>query len=169
MEAARGAVLDLLTDAYQRRDRVGLVSFRGTGAEVVLAPTGSVELATLKLRSLPVGGATPLAAGVLSALEVLEAEKRRDADVIPWLVLVSDGRANVGLDGGLGSEDARVAAARVRASGIRTVVLDTSGGPSAGAARELARSAGADYVRLSELESGSLASAVRERLSGSSV
>ena len=111
MDAAKAAVLELLVDAYQRRDRVGVVAFRGETAEVVLAPTASVELAQLKLRSLPTGGATPLAHGLVRSLEVLETEARRNDDVIPWLVLVTDGKGNVGINGGLGSDDAKTAAA----------------------------------------------------------
>ena len=123
MEAAKAAVLDLLVDAYQRRDRVSVVSFRGDSAEVVLAPTASVELANLKLRDLPTGGATPLAAGILRALAVMDAERRRTPDIVPWLVLVTDGRANVGVDGGLGSSDALTAAARVRAGHVNAVLI----------------------------------------------
>lgn len=164
MTAAKSAILELLVDAYQRRDRVGLVSFRGDDADVVLAPTASVELAQLKLRSLPTGGATPLAAGLLRAMELLDAETKRNPDVLPWLVLVTDGRANVGLDGGLGSEDARALAARVRASGVHACVLDTGSAGSSSAARDIARAAGAEYIRLPSLDGHALANAVRQRV-----
>lgn len=165
MDAAKGAVLDLLVDAYQRRDRVGLVSFRGDDAEVVLAPTASVELAQLKLKTLPTGGATPLAHGLVRSLELLESEMRRDSDTIPWLVLVTDGRANVGLNGGLGSEDARAVAARVRAAHVHVLVIDTGNGPrSVSGARDIAKAADGEYVRLSALDGGSVAKAVRERI-----
>lgn len=165
MEAAKTAVMTLLVDAYQRRDRVGLVAFRGEGAEVLLAPTSSVELANLKLRQLPTGGATPLAAGIRVSLELLAAERRRDAKVLPWMVLVTDGRANVGLQGGLGSEDAKVMAAQARADGVNVIVVDTSPRASAGAAaREIARLSGAEYVRLPSEDGGAMAGAVRERL-----
>jgi magnesium chelatase subunit D len=165
MDAARTAVLGLLVDAYQRRDRVGLVSFRGDDADVVLAPTASVELAQLRLKSMPTGGATPLAAGMLRAIELLEAEIRREAAVIPWLVLITDGRANVGLAGGLGSEDARAVAAKARAAKINTIVLDTGSGPlSASGARDIARSAGGDYLRLATLDGRSMVDALRSRL-----
>lgn len=167
MEAAKAAVLDLLVDAYQRRDRVSVISFRGESAEVVLAPTGSVELANLKLRRLPTGGATPLAAGLIRALELIDSEKRRSPDVVPWLVLVTDGRANVGIDGGIGSEDAKVAAARVRAGRINAVMLDTGGqSSSSAAARELAREAGAEYVKLASLTGEVISETVRQRLLG---
>jgi magnesium chelatase subunit D len=167
MDTAKAAVLDLLVDAYQRRDRVGLVSFRGDGAEVVLAPTGSVELAQLKLKSIPVGGATPLAAGMVRSLELLEGERRRDPDVVPWLVLVTDGRANVGLNGGLGSEDARAVAARVRAAKVHVVVIDTGSGPrSVSGARDIATAAGGEYVRLQSLDGPAIAQAVRSFVAG---
>lgn len=165
MEAARGAVLGLLKDAYQRRDRVGLVTFRGEGADIIMLPTASVELAQLKLKSMPTGGATPLAAGLLKALELLENETRRDAEVIPWLVLVTDGRANVGLNGGLGSEDARAAGVRVRSAKINTIVFDTGTGPKAtSGAREIARIVGGEYLRLTDLDGRVIKEAMRTRL-----
>ncbi len=165
MTAAKAAIMELLVDAYQRRDRVGLVSFRGNDADVLLAPTASTELAQLKLRSMPTGGATPLAAGLVRSLELLDSERRRNADVVPWIVLVTDGRANVGLDGGLGSEDARAVAARVRTSALNMIVLDTGNGPrSTSGARDVARAADAEYVRLSSLDGHTLADAVRARV-----
>lgn len=170
MDAAKAAVLDLLVEAYQRRDRVSLVSFRGDRADIVLSPTASVELANLRLRSLPTGGATPLAAGIMKALEVLETELRRSAETVPWLVLVTDGRGNVGLDGGLGSEDARAAATRLKmVSGVNAVVIDTAGGSGVSAAKDLARAAGAEYVKLATLDGKSLVSEVRRRISGAQV
>ena len=164
MEATKAAIVDLLVDAYQQRDRVGLVSFRGDCAELLLSPTASVELAQLKLRDLATGGATPLAHGIIKSLEVLAAETRRDQTVVPWLVLVTDGRANVGVNGGLGSEDARAAAGRVRDAKINAVVIDTNGAVSSGSARELARLTGGGYVRLGSFEGDAIAGAVRERV-----
>ena len=164
MQAAKAAVLDLLVDAYQRRDRVSVVSFRGEDAEVVLAPTGSVELANLKLRNLPTGGATPLAAGIIRSLELIDSERRRSPEIVPWLVLVTDGRANVGIDGGLGSEDAKVAAARIRAGRVNAVFLDTGAQGTSTAARDLAREAGAEYVKLATLTGETISETVRRRL-----
>ncbi len=165
MEAAKAAVLELLVDAYQRRDRVGLVAFRGESAQVVLQPTASVELAQLKLKALPTGGATPIAHGILTSLDVLAAETRRENGIVPWLVLLTDGRANVGIGTGLGSEDARTAAGRLKDAAINTLVVDTSGPGGGTAARDLARAAGGDYVRLGAVGGGLLAGAVRQRLS----
>jgi magnesium chelatase subunit D len=163
IDAAKAAIMELLVDAYQRRDRVGMVSFRGDRADVILAPTASVELAQIKMRSLPTGGATPLAAGLERALEVTASESSRNPDIVQWLVLVTDGRANVGLNGGLGSEDARVMASRLRAENVNTVVIDTGSGTSTGA-RELARAADAEYIRLSSLTGEDIAATVRDRV-----
>jgi magnesium chelatase subunit D len=165
MDAAKGAVLDLLADAYRRRDRVGLVSFRGDSAEVVLVPTASVELAQLRLRNVETGGATPLAAGIERSLDLLAQELRRDPKAVPWLVLVTDGRANVGLKGGLGSDDARTMAARIPASKVNALIVDTSETAAAGAsARELARLAGGEYIRLPRPEPTAMSDAVNARL-----
>jgi magnesium chelatase subunit D len=164
MEAARAAIYELLVDAYQRRDRVGLVAFRGETAEIVLQPTASVELAHLKLKSIPTGGATPLAHGILASVDVLGAEVRRDSDVVPWLVLVTDGKANIGLGGGLGSEDARSAAARLKDARIHTLVIDAGTLGSGLAARELARHAGGSYIRLSAMNGAEIAGTVRNRV-----
>lgn len=165
MDAARAAIMDLLVDAYQRRDRVGLVSFRGDRADIILAPTASVELAQIKMKSLPTGGATPLATGLERSLEVIASERLRNPEIIQWLVLVTDGRANVGLNGGLGSEDARVMASRLRLENVNAVLIDTGSGTSSGA-RELAKAAEAEYIRLSALTGSDIADTVRERLHG---
>lgn len=165
MEIAKAAVFELLIDAYQRRDRVGLVAFRGESAEVLLQPTASVELAQLKLKTLPTGGATPIAHGILKSVDVLTSEARREDGIVPWLVLLTDGRANVGIANGLGSEDARAAAARLKGTSINTLVIDTSDPGSGMAAREIARAAGAEYVRLGDSSGSQLAGAVRQRLS----
>jgi magnesium chelatase subunit D len=164
MEAAKAAVLDLLVDAYRRRDRVGLVSFRGDRAELVLSPTASIELARMRLADLRTGGTTPLAHGLSTSLDVLDREARRDDDLVPWLVLVTDGRANVGL-GGAPEADARTEAARLREAGVRSLVVDTCAGDGAGsAARELAELAGGSYVRLGPVRGSRLSGLVAGRL-----
>ena len=93
MGAVKGAVLSLLLDAYQRRDKAGLITFSGSAARVLLPPTSSVEAAAARLGELPTGGRTPLAAGLLRAHEVLATERLRDPDRRPLLVVVTDGRA----------------------------------------------------------------------------
>jgi magnesium chelatase subunit D len=93
MEAAKGAAVSLLLDAYQRRDRVALVTFAGEEARVVLRPTGSVEVARARLADLPTGGRTPLGPGLRAALEVARAARHRDPERRPVIVVVTDGRA----------------------------------------------------------------------------
>ncbi|MDQ3979623.1 MAG: VWA domain-containing protein [Actinomycetota bacterium] len=156
MQAAKGAVLSLLLDAYQRRDRVALVTFRGDQADVALRPTGSVEVARARLGQLPTGGRTPLAAGILTALEVAQAggsDRHR-----PLLVLVTDGRATSAPDGLDPVAAAHHAAARVRQRRVPAVVVDAEDGPTRlGLASELAGIMGARHLTLAELEAGVLA------------
>jgi magnesium chelatase subunit D len=177
MAATKGAVLSLLLDAYQRRDRVGLVSFRGDGAAVLLPPTASVELAAKRLGALPTGGRTPLAAGLARAGEVLTAERVRDPHRRPLLVLVTDGRANAA-EPAPGRGPARraaldpVAAALAQARllavrGVAAVVVDTEDGPvRLGIPAELAGALGAPCVRLEALAAQPLAGMVRQVTGG---
>ncbi|MFI9592624.1 VWA domain-containing protein [Nonomuraea sp. NPDC052265] len=120
MTAVKTAVLSLLLDAYQRRDKVGLITFRGADAQVALPPTSSVEAGAARLRSLPTGGRTPLAAGLTRAAEVLRVERLRDPARRPLLVLVTDGRATAGGD---------VDRAAGLLAGTASVVVDCENGP----------------------------------------
>ncbi|MFG2190945.1 putative cobaltochelatase [Streptomyces sp. NPDC048639] len=160
MSAVKGAVLSLLLDAYQRRDKVGLVTFRGTDAEVALPPTSSVEAGAARLEKLPTGGRTPLAAGLLKAREVLRIERMRDAARRPLLVVVTDGRATGGKDPvALATRSARMLAAE----GTASVVVDCETGPvRLGLAGALARDLGGVAVTLDELRADSVASLVRD-------
>ncbi|TNY36898.1 putative cobaltochelatase [Thermomonospora catenispora] len=154
MRAVKGAVLSLLLDAYQRRDKVGLITFRGTGAELVLPPTSSVEAGARRLRRLTTGGRTPLAAGLRRAAEVLRAERLRDPARRPLLVLVTDGRATHG-------PDPERAAALLR--GVAAVVVDCESGPvRLGLAGRLAARLDAEAVRLEELAASGLRRVVRD-------
>ncbi|MCX5210224.1 putative cobaltochelatase [Kitasatospora sp. NBC_00240] len=149
MTAVKGAVLSLLMDAYQRRDKVGLITFRGAGAELALPPTSSVEVGAARLESLPTGGRTPLAAGLLRAHETLRVERMRDPHRRPLLVVVTDGRATGGRDA---LTDAGRAAGLLAAQGLASVVLDCESGPvRLGLARKLAGQLGASAVTLDEL------------------
>ena len=179
MAATKGAVLSLLLDAYQRRDRVGLVSFRGAGAEVPLPPTSSVELAAGRLAELPTGGRTPLAAGLARARELLAVEAVRDPDRRPLLVVVTDGRANAAPSrsgGGAGPEGGRpdpvtaaLAEARALAArAIAAVVVDTEDGVvRLGLAADLGRALAAPCLRLEALAAQPLAGVVRALAGGS--
>ncbi|WP_433238295.1 putative cobaltochelatase [Streptosporangium sp. CA-135522] len=155
MRAVKSAVLGLLLDAYQRRDKVGLITFRGSRADLVLPPTSSVEAGAARLRELPTGGRTPLAAGLLRAAEVLRVERLRDPARRPLLVLVTDGRATSGT-----VEQAHRAAGLL--AGVTSVVVDCEGGyVRLGLARSLAARMGAEIVRLDDL--ADLAGMIRER------
>jgi magnesium chelatase subunit D len=161
MAAVKGAVLSLLLDAYQRRDKVGLVTFRGSGAELALPPTWSVEAAAARLRELPTGGRTPLAAGLLRASETLRVERVRDPQRRPLLVVVTDGRAT-GTRGGAHVADAHAAAGLLAAAGTASVVVDCESGPvRLGLAGQLGAHLGATTLRLEELAAESLAATVR--------
>jgi magnesium chelatase subunit D len=161
MAAVKGAVLSLLLDAYQRRDKVGLITFRGGEAELALPPTWSVEAAASRLTSLPTGGRTPLAAGLLRAHEVLRVERVRDPQRRPLLVVVTDGRAT-GARGGDHLADARRAAGLLAAAGTASVVVDCESGPvRLGLAGSLGAVLGGQTLRLEELAAESLAGTVR--------
>jgi magnesium chelatase subunit D len=148
MAAVKGAVLGLLLDAYRRRDRVALVTFRGADARVVLPPTGGVERAAAVLGALATGGATPLAAGLQRAAELVILERRRDPDRRALVLAVTDGRASG--DGGLHA--ARAAAAEVARVADSVVVFDgEEGRVRLGLAGELARAAGAQLLPLAAL------------------
>jgi Mg-chelatase subunit ChlD len=97
MNATKGAILSLLTDAYQRRDRVGLVVFQKDRATLVLPPTNSIQLAQRALIDIPVGGKTPLSAGLLMAADVLQHEKYTHPDIEPLLIVLTDGAGNVSI------------------------------------------------------------------------
>ena len=98
MHQVKTAILSLLLDAYRRRDRVGVVTFRDRAAEIALPPTGSVDIAARRLDDLPAGGRTPLAEGLMKAAEVVRRERLRDPSRRPLLVIVTDGRATAGPD-----------------------------------------------------------------------
>ena len=171
MTSVKGAVMSLLLDAYQRRDRVGLIAFRGTTAQLLLPPTGSVEMAQWHLQDLPTGGRTPLAHGIYLALETLETERRKDRDVLPLLALLTDGRANITLAGAASpsgpapADEVSQLAQLVADAKIPAVVIDTEQDfIRLELARPIAAAMSARYIKLDELAAGSLADAVRAKL-----
>ncbi|HET6505659.1 MAG TPA: VWA domain-containing protein [Baekduia sp.] len=142
MALVKGTILNLLGDAYQRRDRVALVTFRGAGAELPLPPTGAVDHAAAALTALPTGGRTPIAAGLALAADVVRRERLREPDRAAVVVLVSDGRANAGAD-------PVAAAARLAKDDIQLVVVDGEQGPvRLGGARRIALAAGGTTLTL---------------------
>ncbi len=152
MSAVKGAVLSLLTDAYQRRDKVALVTFRGADADLVLPPTSSVDVAAQRLTELPTGGRTPLSAGLLRAAEVLRVEAVRDPSRRALVVVVTDGRHTSGAS-------PELAAAHLARSGAAMVVVDCESGPvRLGLAEALGLALGGRTLALSELSVDALTS-----------
>ena len=144
MTVVKTAVLSLLRDAYHRRDRVGMITFRGRDAEQVLPPTSSHEVGVMRLAALRTGGRTPLAAGLRTAAATIATERRRDPRRRPLLIVVTDGRATSGPD------PATVAPAL---AGVAAIVVDCESGPvRLGLARRLAAALSADLVPLDALE-----------------
>jgi magnesium chelatase subunit D len=144
--AVTTAALSLLEDAYRRRDRVALLTFRDTGATVVVPPTSSVELAARRLRDLPVGGRTPLAAGLEAVRQLVRRERWRDPARRPIVVAVTDGRATGGRDG---VAQAKRAAAALARTGATAIVVDAEEGPvRLGLAAEIAQHLGGELVTI---------------------
>jgi len=154
MTEVKGAVLGLLVDAYQRRDKVGLITFRDKGAELVLPPTSSVENAARRLDAIQTGGRTPLAAGLAKAVQVINTERLRDPLRRPLVLLITDGRA----------EPASAIRAGGELRGHDVVVVDCERGPvRLRLAERLAVHLGADYLRLDDVTTEPLTEIVTER------
>jgi magnesium chelatase subunit D len=165
MEQVKTAVLSLLLDAYRRRDKVGLVTFRGSEATLALPPTGSVDVAAVRLRELPAGGRTPLAEGLMRSAEALRVERVRDPDRRPLLVVVTDGRATSGPNA---VTRAHAAAAFIAQRGIASLVIDCETGPfRMGLAGQLARQLNADHIPVGELSAEAITSNVRPNVTWS--
>jgi magnesium chelatase subunit D len=165
MTAAKSAILSLLLDAYQRRDRVGMVAFRKKTAELVLPPTNSVDLAQKCLANLPTGGRTPMAHGLNLGLTVIREYMQRDKETIPLLVLVSDGRANVPLNGGDPVEEAKAVARAIGTAGINSIAIDTERNfITLGLVKQICAEMGGKYFQLEELSAAPIISAVRSNL-----
>ena len=162
MVAAKGAVLSLLVDAYQKRDQVGLVVFRGRGAELLLPPTSSVELARSYLEVLPTGGRTPLGHGLQLGLATIERYLRGSRDALPLMVVVSDGRANVPLHGGDPLDELWGIGAEIGRRRVHTLLVDAEAGKvKLGFGADAARALGAAYCPIGDLAADGLAGAAR--------
>jgi magnesium chelatase subunit D len=159
MEAVKGAVLSLLKDAYQRRDKVAVIAFRGAGAQTLLPATSSVEVAQARLNRLPAGGRTPLAEGLLAARDLLRLERMRDPRRRPLVLVLTDGRATAGPQPLQRAAGAAVLLAATRAA---CLVVDCEGGPvRLGLAHRLAGQLGAGYHRLDQVAVDPLAGLAR--------
>jgi len=165
MEATKGAIMSLLMDAYQKRDRVSMISFQKDTATLVLPPTSSVERAQRALKGIPVGGKTPLSAGLTLSYQVIEREVRQNPEVMPLLLLLTDGAGNVSLTGMPPREEAIRLSGLFRERHYRAVVINTEH-PSLdrGLAQELANNLDAPCIQLAELKAQDLYRTVRAHL-----
>ncbi|MCX6019233.1 MAG: VWA domain-containing protein [Chloroflexi bacterium] len=165
MMATKGAIMSLLTDAYQRRDRVGLVVFQKATATLVLPPTSSVDLAQRALRDIPVGGKTPLSAGLTLSHHVIQREKRIHPEVMPLFILLTDGAGNVSMGNLPPQIEAHRIANQFRDEHIRSVVINMEHAAfDQGLARKLAEQMEARCLSLRELHAEALYEAVKKEL-----
>ncbi len=167
MSATKGAILSLLTDAYQRRDRVGLIVFQKDRANLILPPTSSVQLAQRALADIPVGGKTPLSAGLLLAYEVVTREKRLHPDVMPLLILLTDGAGNVSMGDGAPQKEAHNLADQIAKDDIRSVVINMEHAAfDQGLANALAEHLKSPCYTLNQLRAENLYQAVKAEMAG---
>ena len=165
MEATKGAIMSLLTDAYQRRDRVGLIVFHKNDARLVLKPTNSVLLAKKALKDVQVGGKTPLSAGLMLAHEVIKREGYIHPDVEPLMILLTDGAGNVSLGDRPPQEEAHTIANMFRDQKIRSLVINMEHPAfDQGLAKELAEEMDAPCHSLADLRAETLYKTVVDQL-----
>ncbi|HXF60788.1 MAG TPA: VWA domain-containing protein [Caldilineaceae bacterium] len=165
MEATKGAIFSLLVDAYQRRDQVGLVVFQRDKARLVLPPTSSVDLAQKALRDLPVGGKTPLSSGLYMAWQVIENARRRDSELRPLMIVLTDGAGNVSMTGMPAQEEAMRIAELFEQSAMRSIVVNMEHAAfDRGLAQKLAASLGGVCYNLPELRADTLLSTVKREI-----
>jgi magnesium chelatase subunit D len=165
MEATKGAIMSLLMDAYQRRDQVGLIVFQKEEARLVLPPTSSVELAKHALADIPVGGKTPLSAGLMLAHRVLVPQLRLNPELMPLMILLTDGAGNVSMSDLPAQEEAHRAASAIRSEGIRSVVINMEHASfDRGLAQALADELDAPCYTLRQLKAETIYQTVRNEL-----
>ncbi len=163
MSATKGAIMSLLTDAYQRRDRVGLIVFQKDRATLVMPPTNSIQLAQKALRNIPVGGKTPLSAGLQLALDILRKEAILHPDVMPLLIVLTDGAGNVAIGNYAPLEEAHLIAERIAQDDVPAIVINMESATyDQGLALELANHLEAPCLSISDLKAEHLYMAVRQ-------
>ena len=165
MVATKGAVISLLMDAYQRRDRVAMIAFRGVKSEVVLPPTDSPKLAQQRLDNLPTGGRTPMAQALADAQRLIRQQRQRSPDTPPLLAIVSDCRANVGIAGGDPFDETLRLCEALKQDKVHSIVLDPAPRSNRfGLVERVADALGGEYIPLTELRADAIRAAVRQGL-----
>ena len=166
LEMAKSAVMALLEDSYQKRDKVGFIAVAGYEAQILLPPTSSVELAVRCLRELPTQGRTPLPDGLYKGLQVLKTQLWKNRNILPIIVLVSDGRGNVALRTNVREELLSISN-DIKKQGIHLVVIDTDNTdgsfPQVGynCNKEIAEASGGTYYTMDELDSRKVVDVVK--------
>ena len=164
MTETKGAILSLLKDAYVKRDKVCLIAFRGNDAQVLLPPTRSVDRGVRLLETMAVGGRTPLNHGIAKGMQVIQSELKKNPGVLPYMVMITDGKGNVSIDNSLKpKQELMEISEKLRAFPyINTMVLDIErkGAMSFGIAREMALRMGASYQKIETLKSDTIISAI---------
>ncbi len=164
MVASKGAILSLLLDAYQKRDRVAMVSFRNREATVNLPPTSSIETAAKLLEEMPVGGRTPLSAGLIKGYDLVRIHLLKEPSSRPIFIIITDGKTNAALGDGKPVDEALGFASKMRAEEqVKYVVVDTeqAGMINFGLAGKLASALGADYFKIDDLKANELVDIAR--------
>jgi magnesium chelatase subunit D len=157
--------MSLLTDAYQRRDRVGLIVFQKDRAQVILPPTNSVTLAKQALQTIPVGGKTPLSAGLMLSYDVIHREKNLHKDIIPLMILLTDGAGNVSVGKDSPQEEAHRIAEQFKHEEIRTVTINMEHTAfDQGLASKLADRLGGPCYSLAQMKAETLLETVRTEM-----
>ena len=165
MEATKGAIFSLLMDAYQRRDQVGLIVFQRDRGRVVLPPTSSVELAQKALRDLPVGGKMPLSSGLFLSWQVIEAARRRDPEIQPIMILLTDGAGNVSMTGLPAQEEANRIAELFLNAKVKSIVINMEHAAfDRGLAQKLGDALGGLCYNLPDLRAETLVNTVKREL-----
>jgi len=163
MSATKGAIMSLLTDAYQRRDRVGLIVFQKDRATLVMPPTNSVQLAQRALSNIPVGGKTPLSAGLKMAGDILDRESVLHPDIMPLLIVLTDGAGNVSLGQQPPLEESHMLADQIAQKDITSIVINMESATyDQGLAAELARHLEAPCLSITDLKAEHLYMTVRQ-------
>lgn len=165
MEAVKGAIMSLLKDAYEKRDRVGMISFRRDRAEELLPITRSIDLAQKKLEKLTTGGKTPLAEGIAKAYTIMKNEIRKDKEIVPLIVFLSDGKGNFSVSGKDPVKESIEMAEKIKNDGIRAIVIDTEEGfIKLEMAKTLSDAMKADYYKLENLKSEDVLKLIKDNI-----
>lgn len=164
MIETKGAILSLLKDSYVKRDKIALVSFRKDKGEVILPPTTSVERGHKLLEIMEIGGKTPLNSGISKGYEVIKRELRKNPNILPMMIIISDGKGNVSLDKNYKPKEELMQIAKLvkEQKKINSIVIDIEkkGLMSFGIAKELAKNLEAQYVKIDDLKSESIVNSI---------